>query len=32
MIIIQDNHTTHGEFGKIKKKVNRIMSIMLHFN
>ncbi|MBW8013902.1 class A beta-lactamase-related serine hydrolase [Lactobacillus helveticus] len=32
MIIIQDNHTAHGEFGKIKKKVNRIMSIMLHFN
>lgn len=31
MIIIQDNHTTHGEFGKVKKKVNRIMSIMLRF-
>nr|WP_279593653.1 serine hydrolase [Lactobacillus kefiranofaciens] len=32
MIIIQDNHTTHGEFGRIKKKVNSIMSMMLHFN
>ena len=29
MIIIQDNHTVPGEFGKIKKKVNRIMSIMM---
>ena len=32
MIIVQNNHTTHGEFGKIKKKINRIMSMMLHFN
>lgn len=31
MIIIQDNHTKKGEFTKIKKKVNNIMSIMLHF-
>lgn len=31
MIIIQDNHTTAGQFGKMKRKVNRIMSIMLHF-
>ena len=29
MIIIQDNHTTTGEFGKVKKKVNHIMSIMM---
>lgn len=32
MIIIQDNHTTAGHFGKIRRKVNHIMSMMLHFN
>ena len=31
MIIIQDNHTVPGEFGKVKKKVNRIMSMMMNF-
>lgn len=29
MIIIQDNHTKNGEFKKLKKKVNNIMSMML---
>lgn len=31
MIIVQDNHTKKGEFTKVKKKINRIMSLMLQF-
>lgn len=31
IIIIQANHTKKGEFTKIKKKIDCIMSIMLHF-
>ena len=31
MIILQDNHTASGEFKKIKKKINRAMTMMLEF-